>query len=65
MQEAINGGGVLIGHEPLVRGELDSGVLVAPINEWIELPQYLGAEVACVRRKGSLTEKILDLLQSF
>jgi DNA-binding transcriptional LysR family regulator len=64
VQEAINGGGVLIGHESLVRNELDTGSLVAPFKERLELSQYLGVEVPSIRRKGSLTEKILDALQS-
>jgi DNA-binding transcriptional LysR family regulator len=41
VEEARNGAGVLIGHEPLVRGLLQSGELVAPFDVCVTLDRSL------------------------
>lgn len=62
LQEAQNGAGVLIGHEPLVRASLDDGSLVAPFTQKIELADNLAIATPYSLRRASLLEKIVNLL---
>ncbi len=62
LQEAQNGAGVLIGHEPLVRGSLEDGSLVAPFEQVVELPRRLVISTPYPLRAGSLLEKIVQEL---
>lgn len=62
--EAINGAGVLMGHEALLRDELASGRLVAPFDVRVTLPRHLSASFASRPRKGSAAERLVSLLKS-
>ena len=62
--EAINGAGVLIGHEALVPNELAAGRLVAPFETRVVLPRHLSASFAARPRKGSAAERLVSLLKS-
>ncbi|UCH40266.1 MAG: hypothetical protein JSU67_00740 [Gammaproteobacteria bacterium] len=62
VQEAQNGAGVLMGHEPLVRDFLDDGSLVAPFEQAVELSRKLVIATPYPPRKGSLLEKIVRQL---
>ncbi|MDH3762499.1 MAG: LysR substrate-binding domain-containing protein [Gammaproteobacteria bacterium] len=64
LQEAQNGAGVLIGHEPLVRASLDDGSLIAPFEQAVELPRKLVIATPYPLRSGSLLEKIVHLLSA-
>ncbi len=46
LEEAKNGAGVLIGHEPLVGALLESGDLVAPFNQKVSLNRSLSIALA-------------------
>ena len=63
LQEAQNGAGALIGHEPLVRASLDDGSLVAPFEQTLELPDKLVVAAAYELRIGEVLEKIVNMLQ--
>ena len=62
--EAINGAGVLIGHEALIRNELATGRLVAPFETRVAFPRHLSASFAVRPRKGSMAERLVSLLKS-
>ena len=62
--EAVNGAGVLIGHEALIRNELATGRLVAPFETRVVLPRHLSANFATRPRKGSAAERLVSLLKS-
>lgn len=62
LQEAQNGAGVLIGHEPLVRASLDDGSLVAPFDQVVELPQKLVIATPYALREGTLLQDIVQIL---
>ncbi|MEM7563629.1 MAG: LysR substrate-binding domain-containing protein [Pseudomonadota bacterium] len=62
LQEAINGAGIIIGHEPLVRNALKSGDLVAPFAKKINLSRKLVIETPTVVRDGSLVDQIINIL---
>ena len=62
LQEAQNGAGVLMGHEPLVRASLEDGSLVAPFEQTVELPRKLVIATPYPLRSGSLLEKIVQML---
>ena len=61
--EAINGAGVLIGHEALIRAELSAGRLVAPFGVRVTLPRVLSVKAATPLRKGSAAERVVALLR--
>ncbi len=62
--EAVNGAGVLMGHEALVRAELASGKLVAPFAARVTLNRKLTITAAARPRKGSAVERVMALLSS-
>ena len=62
LQEAVNGAGVLIGHEPLVRAGLESGELVAPFAQKVDVSRQLIIETPGPVRAGSLIEQIIKIL---
>ncbi|MDE2517716.1 MAG: LysR family transcriptional regulator [Rhodospirillales bacterium] len=62
--EAVNGAGVLIGHEALIRAELDSGALVAPFAVRLALPRALSFSVAARPARGSAAARVLALLKA-
>lgn len=62
--EAINGAGVLMGHEALIRRELDNGSLVAPFGTRVNLPRHLSASFATRPRRGSAAERLVSLLKA-
>ena len=62
--EAVNGAGVLMGHEALVRTELQSGRLVAPFGIRVALPRHLSVSFAARPKKGSAAERLVSLLKS-
>lgn len=61
--EAVNGAGVLIGHEALIRAELDRGALVAPFAMRLRLPRALSFSAAGRPAKGSAAERVMTLLK--
>lgn len=64
LEEAKNGAGVLIGHEPLVQGELASGTLVAPFRTRVDTGRRLA--IAAAQPAGSRPEidKVIDALRT-
>ncbi len=62
LQEAENGAGLLMGHEPLVRASLDAGKLVAPFEQVLELQRRLVIETPLALRKGSPLQVIVAAL---
>ncbi len=64
IEEAKNGAGVVMGHEPLVRGQLDAGTLVAPFKHRLTLKSKLVVGTAQAIRPGSVQEAIVKLLVS-
>jgi LysR family glycine cleavage system transcriptional activator len=64
LQEAQNGAGVLIGHQPLVESSLEDGSLVAPFTEVVELPSRLVIATSYTPRPDSLLAKIVCMLAS-
>ena len=63
-EEARNGAGVLIGHEPLVRDSLEDGSLVAPFKQIVKLATKLVIVTPYRARKGSVVETIVGLLNA-
>ena len=64
LQEAQNGAGIIIGHEPLVRSSLKDGSLVAPFPQKLNLSRQLVIETAAPVREASLLAQIIELLCS-
>ena len=62
--EAINGGGVLIGHEALIGKELESGALVAPFAAKARLPRVLSVSSASKHHANSAAQRVITLLRS-
>lgn len=62
VEEAKNGAGVLIGHEPLVRSLLQSGTLVAPFAQTCHSGKSLVLETAEPTRGCRHIRRIVDLL---
>ncbi|NUB44286.1 LysR family transcriptional regulator [Fertoebacter nigrum] len=62
LAEAVNGAGVLIGHEALVRPALDAGTLVAPFAQRATLPCPLVLWSARPPRIGSAAARVAALL---
>ncbi len=61
--EAVNGAGVLMGHEALIRAELAHGRLVAPFSHRVTLPRILSA-TRMPGRSGSAAERVVALLRT-
>jgi LysR family glycine cleavage system transcriptional activator len=64
LQEAQNGAGIMVGHEPLVRRSLKDGSLVAPFPQKLNLSRQLVIETAAPIREASLLARIIELLRS-
>ncbi len=62
LQEAQNGAGVLMGHEPLVRAALDDGSLVAPFTASVELEQSLTIATPSAPRTGTAVAALVERL---
>jgi LysR family glycine cleavage system transcriptional activator len=62
--EAINGAGVLIGHEALIRNELASGRLVAPFAARVTLPRRLSIVTVGAPRGRLAAARVLALLKA-
>ncbi|RYE10369.1 MAG: LysR family transcriptional regulator [Hyphomicrobiales bacterium] len=62
--EAVNGAGVLMGHEALIRAELKSGRLVAPFDLRVPLKRALTVTASGRPKKGSATERVMALLKA-
>ncbi len=62
VEEAKNGAGILMGHEPLVRGHLEAGSLVAPFD--LRLPRAAKLTIGAARPvdPGSAVAGVIDLL---
>jgi LysR family glycine cleavage system transcriptional activator len=64
VMEAVNGAGVLIGHEALIRDELASGRLVAPFVTRVALPRRLSiATVGPAKARGAAA-RVVALLKA-
>ena len=64
LEEAKNGAGVLIGHEPLVRAHLNSGDLVAPFDTRVTLNRNLAIEVAGPKPVSATMREIIKAIKS-
>ncbi len=62
VEEAINGAGVLIGHRPLVEPYLQSGQLVGPFEQRVELPDALRLWSPRAIKPKSPTERVVKWL---
>ncbi len=62
VEEARNGAGILIGHEPLVAAHLATGALVAPFSTRVTLDSSLVIRAAQAVTDGSQQAKILTAL---
>lgn len=62
VEEAANGGGVLMAHGTLVAGHLARGTLVAPLPQKVPLPQPLRLWSARPLRPGSPVEQVARAL---
>ena len=62
--EAVNGAGVLLGHEVLIRDELASGRLVAPFSTRLALPRRLSIATMGNARGRSAVARVLALLKA-
>ena len=58
VEEAVNGAGVLMGHEALVARHLERGALVAPFGPRVTLPRSLRLWAARPVGKGSAVEAV-------
>ncbi|MEZ5913314.1 MAG: LysR family transcriptional regulator [Paracoccaceae bacterium] len=64
VEEAVNGAGVLMGHEALVADHLCSGALVAPFSERAALPRSLTLWSARTLPRGQAAERVARWLES-
>ena len=62
LEEARHGGGVLIAHEALVQPLLDSGELVRPYSQSVDLPERIIAGTSRAFRRSPVFEKIRSWL---
>jgi len=62
--EAINGAGVLIGHEALIRDQLASGRLVAPFAARVSLPRRLSIATLGKARGSDAVGRVVALLKA-
>jgi len=64
VEEAQNGAGVLIGHEPLVRSHLECGALVAPFQTRVTLDRTLSIAVAKPAVANAVMDGIIEALKA-
>ncbi len=64
VEEAKAGGGVLIGHEPLVRPLLEAGTLVAPFDRRVTLDRPLLLSSAARPQRGSALERLIGVMSA-
>ena len=62
--EAINGAGVLMGHEALIRDELATGRMVAPFATRVALPRRLSIETLGKARGRDAVARVVALLEA-
>jgi len=62
VDEAVNGAGVLMGHETLVRSHLKAGRLVAPFSGKVSLERSLSLALAHRPKPGSTISRLCDML---
>jgi len=62
VREALEGAGVLIGHQVLVATQLASGALVAPFHHQVALPRVLTLRALKPARPGTIAARVADLL---
>ncbi len=65
VEEAVNGAGVLMGHEALIAPYLRSGQLVAPFNTRVELPDSLNLWSPRRIRPKSPADRVVNWLKGF
>lgn len=63
VEEAVNGAGVLMGHQALVARHLETGALVAPFDISLRLPRGLRLWAARAVTRGSAVEVVQRWLQ--
>lgn len=64
LEECRNGAGVLIGHEALVRSQIDAGQLVAPFETKVALPRDLACSLVKPLETGSVLEQVTAMLRA-
>ena len=62
--EAVNGAGVLMGHEALIRDELAAGRLVAPFTTRVTLPRRLSIATMSKSRGRDAVARVVALLKA-
>ena len=62
--EAINGAGVLMGHEALIRTELQNGSLVVPFSTRVTLPRTLSVTSSGKPGAGTAAARVIALLKA-
>ena len=62
VEEALSGGGVLMGHLPLIDRHLKSGALVAPFDRRVSLGRALTLSVAHAPEPGEAVAHVVDAL---
>lgn len=64
VEEAVNGAGVLMGHEALIRRHLEDGRLVAPFGSRVTLNRALTLWPARVPRPGTAVARVVEWLEN-
>ncbi|MGL4280282.1 MAG: LysR substrate-binding domain-containing protein, partial [Albidovulum sp.] len=64
VEEAVNGAGVLMGHEALIRRHLEEGRLVAPFRQRVTLDRALTLWTARAPRPGTAVARVVEWLEN-
>lgn len=64
LEECKNGAGVLMGHEALVRPQLEAGTLIAPIPIKVELPRFITFKTRSQISDDLIFDKVIQMLKS-
>lgn len=64
LEECKNGGGILIGHESLVKPHIESGQLVAPIPISVKLPRFMTFKTRVPIADDLIFGNVIEMLKS-
>lgn len=64
LEECKNGAGVMIGHEALVRSQIDAGQLVVPFEDKVALPRDLALSAVKPLEAGSVLSNVATMLMA-
>lgn len=62
LEECKNGAGILIGHEALVRPQIEAGQLVTPIPIKVKLPRYMTFKTRAQNSSDVIFGKVIEML---